>query len=380
MTLLSSLRKMPDVDIVPINFSSETNFNLIIKTLELHCKYTKSCSRVTLSPKNDRWLILFCDEINLPKPDPYGTQRVNSFIRQLVESRGFWRSDRVWISIEKIQIVGACNPPSDPGRIALDPRFLRHLSVLFVDYPGEEALLTIYGTLSRAALKVHPELRGFSSSLAQAIVGLYAKVKITFSADQQAHYIYSPRELTRWIRGIHEILARAEFVSISDLVTIWAHEAIRLFQDRLVTKTEETELEDIIYKIASSHFPGVDLDTCLSYPILFSNFFSSNYEMVEKEALQQFVQDRLQLFYEEDLDKPLVLHDSALDHILRIDRVFRQTQGHALLIGISGSGKTYLTRFVSWMNGITFFQPSMHAKYSIEDFEEDLRVILRRSG
>ena len=63
-----------------------------------------------------------------------------------------------------------------------------------------------------------------------------------------------------------------------------------------------------------------------------------------------------QVFYEEELDVPLVLFDEVLDHVLRIDRIFRQPQGHALLIGISGFGKTTLSRFVAWMNGLTIYQ------------------------
>ena len=36
---------------------------------------------------------------------------------QIVEHGGFYRtSDHTWVSIEKIQFVGACNPLTDPGR------------------------------------------------------------------------------------------------------------------------------------------------------------------------------------------------------------------------------------------------------------------------
>ena len=31
-------------------------------------------------------------------------------------------------------------------------------------------------------------------------------------------------------------------------------------------------------------------------------------------------------------------------------------QGHLLLIGVSGAGKTTLSRFVAWINGLTVFQ------------------------
>ena len=32
------------------------------------------------------------------------------------------------------------------------------------------------------------------------------------------------------------------------------------------------------------------------------------------------------MFYEEELDVPLVLFNEVLDHVLRIDRIFRQPQ------------------------------------------------------
>ena len=34
----------------------------------------------------------------------------------------------------------------------------------------------------------------------------------------------------------------------------------------------------------------------------------------------------LKVFYEEELDVPLVLFDEVLDHVLRIDRIFKQPQ------------------------------------------------------
>ena len=53
-----------------------------------------------------------------------------------------------------------------------------------------------------------------------------------FTQDMQPHYIYSPREMTRWVRGIVEALRPLETLSVEGLVRLWAHEALRLFQDR----------------------------------------------------------------------------------------------------------------------------------------------------
>ncbi|KAJ7424270.1 hypothetical protein BTVI_07193 [Pitangus sulphuratus] len=105
-----------------------------------------------------------------------------------------------------------------------------------------------------------------------------------------------------------------------------------------------------------------------------------DYIPVDQEELRDYVKARLKVFYEEELDVPLVLFNEVLDHVLRIDRIFRQPQGHLLLIGVSGAGKTTLSRFVAWMNGLSVYQIKVHRKYTGEDFDEDLRTVLRRSG
>lgn len=137
---------------------------------------------------------------------------------------------------------------------------------------------------------------------------------------------------------------------------LWAHEALRLFQDRLVEETERQWTNENINAVAIKHFPSANCENALARPILYSNWLSKNYIPVEREQLRDYVKARLKVFYEEELDVPLVLFDEVLDHVLRIDRIFRQPQGHLLLIGVSGAGKTTLSRFVAWMNGLSIFQ------------------------
>ncbi|EGO28454.1 hypothetical protein SERLADRAFT_445906 [Serpula lacrymans var. lacrymans S7.9] len=382
MTLFSALRKLPDMEVVGLNFSSATTPELILKTFEQYCEYRKTPNGVILAPVQiGRWLVVFCDEINLPAQDKYGTQRVISFLRQLVECGGYWRaSDMAWVKLERIQFVGACNPPTDPGRVPLSHRFLRHAPLVMVDYPGEISLKQIYGTYNRALLKVVPTLRAYSEPLTDAMVAFYLASQKRFTTDIQAHYVYSPRELTRWVRGIYEAIRPLEMLSVEGLVRVWAHEALRLFQDRLVTEEEKHWTDEHIDNAALEHFPTINRDEALTRPILFSNWTSKNYIPVQREELREYTKARLKIFYEEELDVPLVLFNDVLDHVLRIDRVFRQVQGHLLLIGVSGSGKTTLSRFVAWLNGLSIFQIKVSNKYTGDDFDDDLRTVLRRSG
>ncbi|MCJ1316193.1 hypothetical protein MMC15_001513 [Xylographa vitiligo] len=382
MTLFSALRKLPNMEVVGLNFSSATTPDLLIKTFDQYCEYRKTLNGVVMAPSQvGRWLVLFCDEINLPFPDKYGTQRAISFLRQLVEQNGFWRtSDKTWVTLERIQFVGACNPPTDAGRTPMGARFLRHAPLMMVDYPGEVSLQQIYGTFNSAVLKVVPNLRGYAQALTKAMVQFYLESQVRFTPKIQPHYVYSPRELTRWVRGIYEAIRPLENLSVEGLVRIWAHEALRLFQDRLVAEDERIWTEESCHRIALDHFPTIDENTALKRPILFSNWLSKNYIPVDREQLRDFVKARLRTFCEEEVDVPLVLFNDVLEHVLRIDRVFRQPQGHLILIGVSGSGKTTLSRFVAWMNGLKVFQIKVHGKYSAEDFDDDLRNVLRRAG
>jgi dynein heavy chain 1 len=380
MTLFSALRVLPHFEVVGINFSSATGVDLIMKTLDQYCQYRKTPDGLTMSPvQHDKNLILFCDECNLPNLDKYGTAPVISFIRQLVEHNGFWRtSDHTWVTMERIQFVGACNPPTDPGRKPMTPRFLRHVPVIYVDYPGAESYKQIYGTFIRATLRKVPVLKGYSDQLTNCMVDFYMASQRRFTLDMQPHYIYSPREMTRWIKGINNAVQHVD--TAEGLARLCAHEALRLFNDRLIFDEErEWTLEHLDNTIAL-HFSGIDKDKALERPILYSDWLSKDYLPVEQEQLRDYVKARLKVFYEEELDVQLVLFDDVLEHVLRIDRILKQNQGHMLLVGASGAGKTVLTRFVCWLNGLSVFQVKVHKRYTAEDFDEDLRGVMRRAG
>ncbi|CAG8473200.1 2079_t:CDS:10 [Paraglomus brasilianum] len=130
-------------------------------------------------------------------------------------------------------------------------------------------LATIYGTFSRAMLKVVPSLRAYAEPLTAAMVDLYLMSQKRFTPDIQAHYIYSP--------------------------------PLRLFQDRFVTE-ERKWTDDNIDSIAIKHFPSLNQDEALGRPILFSNWLSKYYIPVDCEEPRDYIKARLKVFYEEELD------------------------------------------------------------------------------
>jgi dynein heavy chain 1 len=385
MTLTSVLESMPEYILAVLNFSSSAAPDLLLKTFAQYCEVVDSPDGLVMQPshqsyRDNQWLVVFCDEINLPETDKYGTQRIIMFMRQLIERGGFWNSDCRWVMLKRIQFVGACNPPTDAGRVKLSQRFMRHTPLLLVDYPTEVSLKQIYRCFNHALLKMHPNLKGSVDSLNNAMVQFYLANQQKFTPDVAPQYVYSPRELSRWVRAMYEAMEPLEAMTLDELVRLWAHEGLRLFHDRLVTAAEKTWCEHMLDQVAADNFAGADLHQCLRRPMLYSNWLKKTYQSTDREELRAFVAARLRVFYEEELDIPLVIFDDVLEHVLRIDNVLRHPMGHALLVGESGVGKTVLSRFVSWMNGLKIFQIKASSRYTIGDFDEDLRMLLRRVG
>ena len=343
MTLTSVLQSVQGVVLASLNFSSRSSPEIIMKTFAQYCTYVRKGKDVVLEPAESlgahSWLVVFCDEINLPEEDSYGTQRVITFMRQLVEQGGFWREDNVWVKTNRIQFVGACNPPTDAGRVKMSSRFLRHASLLLVDFPSQDSLTQIYRTFNGGIMKLFPHLKGETDVITEAMIELFTACQKKFTPEMQPQYFYSPRELSRWVRGIYEAVVHMDQgISREELVRIWAHEALRLFSDRLVEEEEIQWCSDKIDEVARQKFAAIDHDEVLARPLFYSSWLTKDTRRVNRDELKQFLGARLRVFYEEELDVPLVLFDQVLDHVLRIDRVLRQPMGHCLLVGDSGAG------------------------------------------
>ncbi|EJS42865.1 dyn1p [Saccharomyces arboricola H-6] len=377
MIMNSALRKSSRFDVVGINFSKDTTTEHILSALHRHTNYVATSKGFTLLPKSDiKELVLFCDEINLPKLDEYGSQNVILFLRQLIEKRGFWKTpENKWVTTERIHVIGACNPPTDPGRVPMSERFTRHTAILYLGYPSKKSLCQIYETYYRAIFKLAPEFKSYSELFSCASVHLYNECKSHYSTDLQPHYLFSPRELTRLVRGIYAAIKNGARQKMGSLLRLWAYEAWRIFADRLVRAEEKNTFEQILHKIVGEYFPNQKLGNIASTSLFFSGLLSLDFKEVNKPDLVNFIEERFKTFCDEELEVRMVIHESMIDHILRIDRALKQVQGHMMLIGASRTGKTTLARFVAWLNGLKIVQPKIHRHSELSDFD----IILRKT-
>ncbi|KNC28289.1 hypothetical protein FF38_09743, partial [Lucilia cuprina] len=326
---------------------------------EMHCEYTNENDTLTLSPHGQRRAALFMDEINLPEPNDTGVSPVLQLIRGFILQGGFYNSQGTFVKLERIQFVGACNPP--PLRRELPPRFLKNWLIISVNYPNEDSLRTIYSSY----------LSAFGAqSILEPMLAVYKRLQEIMPSE-----IWTPRELTRWTRSIFVAYDSTNEGQRSPelLAKLFVHEGERVLGDRMLGSDIKHLLEGFSTAISTNVQFG---------PEVWTGLITQKPKFVSFDQLSRFLQARLAVFTEEAAfgeDKYLVAHNDFLVHVTRVDRILRQPQGHVLLKGPPSVGKSTVVKFASWLSGLDTMFITSNNKYTDQDFSRDLRTAVLKS-
>ncbi|KAJ0388932.1 hypothetical protein ATCC90586_011836 [Pythium insidiosum] len=76
------------------------------------------------------------------------------------------------------------------------------------------------------------------------MVEIYDATKSKFTVDDQRHYLFTPRDLTKWVLS----LVRYDLAN-EDVLDVVAYEARRLFRDRLVDSESIAKFDGILSSV-----------------------------------------------------------------------------------------------------------------------------------
>lgn len=134
----------PTYLVATIHCNAQTSPNDVQDKIAQCCVLMNTNTGRVYKPKAAEHLVLYLKDLNLPKPDKWGTSSLVAFLQQIVTYQGFYNSKLDWIGIDNIQVVGSMSPSTTMGRTPLSTRLSSNMRVLFMDHMEKEQLQSVY--------------------------------------------------------------------------------------------------------------------------------------------------------------------------------------------------------------------------------------------
>lgn len=257
-------------NVLNINFSSRTTS---MDTQMSICENVDKRTGHIYGPPAGKKLVVFIDDMNMPKVDSYGTQQPIALLLFLVgRSCMFDRGKDLDLRVYKDMFyIGAMGPPGG-GRNNVDPRFVALFNVFNLTSPTKQVLEHIYSSI------LAPHVANFSQDVAKltptitdATLRLFTKVlECLPPTPSKFHYIFNLRDLGRVYEGI--MLSTTDKISNdTNFIRLWRNECMRIFCDRLISENDHLFVMDEIKKLVEELFP-TKKDEILAEPLVFGDF------------------------------------------------------------------------------------------------------------
>ncbi|NWX97079.1 DYH10 protein, partial [Nothoprocta ornata] len=369
-----------------INFSSRTTSMDIQRNLEAN---VEKRAKDTYGPPMGKRLLVFMDDMNMPRVDEYGTQQPIALLKLLLE-RGFLYDRGKEMTCKILRDLGfiAAMGKAGGGRNEIDPRFISLFSVFNVPFPSEQSLNLIYASILKGHTEMFNEsIATISDKMTVCTLELYKMIVHDLPpTPSKFHYIFNLRDLSRVYNGL-VLTTPGRFQTVAQMVRVWRNECLRVFHDRLINEADKALVQGHIKHLIEENFPD-DLEQAMRDPILFGDFRMALsegepriYEDIQDyDAAKALFQEILEEYNEVNIKMNLVLFDDALEHLIRVHRIVRMDHGHALLIGVGGSGKQSLTRLAAYTAGCEVFEIILSRGYGENNFREDLKKLYLKLG
>uniref|UniRef100_A0A8C2U8V4 Dynein axonemal heavy chain 10 n=1 Tax=Coturnix japonica TaxID=93934 RepID=A0A8C2U8V4_COTJA len=370
---------------VLINFSSRTTSMDIQRNLETN---VEKRSKDTYGPPMGKRLIIFMDDMNMPRVDEYGTQQPIALLKLLLE-KGYLYDRSKEMNCKMLRDLGfvAAMGKAGGGRNVVDPRFISLFSVFNVPFPSEQSLDLIYASILKGHTVFDESISAISDTITKCTLELYKRIICDLPpTPSKFHYIFNLRDLSRVYNGL--VLTTPErFQTVTQMVRVWRNECLRVFHDRLINEEDKALVQEHIKNLIEENFSD-ELEDAMRDPILFGDFrMALNegeprvYEDIQDyEVAKHLFQEILEEYNEANIKMHLVLFDDALEHLVHVYRIIRMDRGHALLIGVGGSGKQSLTRLAAFTAGCEIFEITLTRGYKENNFREDLKGLYQKLG
>ncbi|KMQ95743.1 dynein heavy chain axonemal [Lasius niger] len=298
-------------------------------------------------PAMGKKCVLFVDDLSMPQVEIYGAQPPIELLRQWID-HGYWfdPKDTSILYLVDILLIAAMIPPGGGSNI-VTPRFTRHMHVIGIDSFEEATMTKIFSSILdwHFAKGFVVEVSRMGKMMVNATMDVFlAAIKNFLPIPSKSHYKFNLRDFSRVIGGVLLVPA-ARMKDPDKLIRLWIHELRQPLEKVLVSLLKPGEK-----MITSSHI---------------RDLFFGNY--IEPDADPKIYDEITNL---EDLQE-------KMDYYLA---EYNADNGHALLVGMGGSGRNSCARLATSMCEYLIQQIEITKTYETPEWREDLKYLLLRVG
>ncbi|KAH8055046.1 hypothetical protein JL722_8468 [Aureococcus anophagefferens] len=350
------------------------NMNFYSSGLVLQANLEVSLQKKTGSlygPPGACHMVYFIDDLNLPELDKYNTQSAIALVRQHLDYTHWYDITKLALkTVEKCQYVAAMNPTA--GSFHVNPRLQRHFTTFAVSMPSDQSLGIIYetflsGHINNVFTNTAAEMMNMLPKIIKTTLLVHKDVSENFrKTATNFHYEFNIRHVAGVFQGLL-MTSPAKFGNTSIVADCWLHECYRVYGDRLVSPEDLAKFDGIMAAQAKKGFGEFNLSRFYGEtrdPLTFCHFIEGIgedpiYDQIHELAVLQKILDQALEEYNES--------NAQMD------------LGHALLVGVGGSGKS-LSRLSSFICGFQTTMIQISATYGINDLKVDLQAMYNRAG
>lgn len=340
----------------------------------------------TYGPPLNKRCLVFVDDLNMPAKETYGAQPPIELLRQWMDTGGWYeRKTCEERKLVDLNFIAAMGPPG-AGRPMLTARYKRHYNLVFVVPFKNESLQRIFTSVMNWFLSRFPSgVSALGAAVVKAGVDVYEQISASMRpTPAKSHYTFNLRDLSKVHQGLC-LCSKHSLPAADDLIKCWAHECQRVFQDRLINKTDQVWFNDLLKKVMDSHFKKQWKSLIKVEPLIWGDFVDSKqpyYQEVVEHTELTGVLDTFLMDYNSLAKRgmELVLFMAAVQHVCRIVRVLKIPLGNAMLVGVGGSGRKSMATLATFVAEYESFQIEISKNYSTNDWHEDIKRLLMRVG
>lgn len=176
----------------------------------------------------------------------------------------------------------------------------------------------------------------------------------------------------------------------NDMIKLWAHECLRVFSDRLISESDHEKFQELLKEQIKEKFKKDWSSIVEVEPLLFASFVPMIYpdgdtskkpwtdlycELTDRKKVKDQTEAALQDYNQFNHSKKmnLVLFNAAIEHVVKIHRIITTEFGHALLVGVGGSGRKSLTQLATFIAGFSTFEIEISKNYDFNAWRDDMR-------